>query len=139
MPLPGRKPKPAGQAVNRNKPTHEYVEIPNVPAPGRELPATMPNGKAWPYSTEGWWANISTMPHTVLWTESDWQFAYDTAYIAAMFHATGRHLLATELRNREKIMGTTLEFRLGLRIRYVDPVEEDIPAEVTRLDDFRDL
>lgn len=139
MPLPGRKPKPAGQAVNRNKPTHEYVEIPNVPAPGRELPEC-PDGKPWPRATLAWWDRISTMPHTILWTEGDWQFAYDTAFVAAIFHKTGRQTMATELRNREKVLGTTIEFRLGLRIRYVDPVEEtEIPAEVTRLDDFRDL
>jgi hypothetical protein len=47
---------------------------------------------------------------------------------------------ATELRNREKILGTTFDYRRSLRIRYVDhPAETGADAEVVSLDTFRDL
>ncbi|HVM13619.1 MAG TPA: hypothetical protein VM287_04735 [Egibacteraceae bacterium] len=77
------------------------------------------------------------MPHCRLWRDSDWQFALDTALIAAEFHM-GDTRTATELRNREKVLGTTVDFRRDLRIRYVEP-DEGPTAEVTRLDDYRDL
>jgi hypothetical protein len=44
----------------------------------------------------------------------------------------------TELRNREKVMGTTHDYRRALRIRYVAPSAR-APAPVTQLDDFRNL
>jgi hypothetical protein len=46
------------------------------------------------------------MPHGRLWIASDWQFALDTAIIAAEFHA-GNMRLAGELRHLEKVTGTT--------------------------------
>jgi hypothetical protein len=44
------------------------------------------------------------MPHAVLWDESDGRFALDTALIHAAMHA-GDVRVATELRNREKVLG----------------------------------
>ena len=78
----------------------------------------------WPAATLRWWRAISRMPHCVVWTASDWQFALDTAVIAAAFHA-GDYRLAAELRQREKVLGTTVDARRDLRIRYLDPDSED--------------
>lgn len=140
MPVTGRKPKPANQRRNRMPPTHDYTEVPAIEQPGRELPDTQPNGKEWPMATLRWWDSVSTMPHTVLWTESDWAFAEASAYVAAMFHTKGSSMMATELRNREKVMGTTHDFRRDLRIRYIDPIENvEVESAVTRLDDYRNL
>ena len=61
------------------------------------------------------------MPHCVLWHPSDWCFAVDSLIVAARFHLTGEMKFATELRNREKTMGTTTEYRRALRIRYMEP------------------
>lgn len=139
MGMAGRKPKPEGQARNRTKPTHDHTEVVNVPFKGgKRLPKTQPNGAEWPKATKEWWKAVSTMPHCALWTDSDWQFALDTAFVAAQWHA-GDLKAATELRNREKVLGTTFEYRRDLRIRYVDPEPETSDSEVTRLDDFRDL
>ena len=140
MPVAGRKPKPAGQAVNRAKPTHDWTEVEDVPAAGRKLPARMPSGMAWPAWTKRWWGTVSTMPHTALWTDSDWEYAFVTATIHADWLAKGTTSLAKELRDREKVLGTTLDYRRDLRIRYV-PVkaEDEGPAGVARLDDYRDL
>lgn len=139
MPAAGRKPKPPGQAVNRHKPTHDWTEVPDVPFEGGEkLPRVRPNGSPWPAATKRWWQSVSSMPHCALWKSSDWQFALDTALIAADFH-TGELRLGTELRNREKVLGTTVDFRRDLRIRYVEAVSPEVEAQVTRLADYRDL
>ena len=139
MPVTGRKPKPPGQAVNRNKPTHEWTEVENVPfedAP--PLPETKPNGDPWSSSTMRWWTAISTMPHCKLWSASDWMFAEHTARLVAAFDA-GDFKQATEIRQREKKLGVTADDRRDLRIRYVDPKADGPAAEVTNLDDYRDL
>lgn len=138
MPVTGRKPKPQGQAVNRNKPVHEWTEIEDVPfedAP--PLPETKPNGDPWSSSTLRWWTAISTMPHCKLWSTSDWMFAEHTARLVAAFDA-GDYKQATEIRQREKKLGVTADDRRDLRIRYVEPKPET-SAEVTNLDDYRDL
>ncbi len=139
MPIGGRKPKPEGQAVNRTKPTHDWTEVPDVAfVGGPRLPARMPNGLTWPAPTKRWWAVVSAMPHCSLWSESDWEFALDTAFVKGIFHMQGSNVYATELRNREKVLGTTADYRRDLRIRYADP-KPVVPTSVTSLDDYRDL
>lgn len=76
------------------------------------------------------------MPHCCLWDEADWQFAFDTALLAAAFHR-GELRRATELRQRERIMGTTVDARRDLRIRYVDPKAIELPESVRAIDDYR--
>lgn len=76
------------------------------------------------------------MPHCVLWEKSDWQFAKDTAIIAAAFHA-GDLVRAQELRQREKIMGTTADARRDLRIRYVEPARKGTPNNVKAIEEYR--
>lgn len=141
MPVAGRKPKPDGQAVNRSKPTHDWTEVPDVAfARGPKLPSRMPNSMPWPAATRAWWKTICAMPHCTLWSESDWQFALDTAFVAGIFHMQGDKGYATEMRNREKVLGTTADYRRDLRIRYVEPkpVNEQ-QADVVTLDDYRNL
>ena len=83
------------------------------------------------------------MPHCVLWGDAEWEFAIDSLELAARFYA-GDRAAATELRNREKQLGTTADYRRDLRIRYVDPdaldrQADEAAAEVTHLSDYRDL
>ncbi|MGI8614625.1 MAG: hypothetical protein ACR2KL_11890 [Nocardioidaceae bacterium] len=81
------------------------------------------------------------MPHCVLWAASDWEFVYDTATVKDRFLAFGGTSLATELRNREKVLATTAEARRDQRIRYVsaDAGATDTDDVVTELDYFRSL
>jgi len=83
------------------------------------------------------------MPHSVLWSESDWAYALETAEVSARFYADGNTQAATELRNRDKVLGLTWDSRRGLRIRYVPKtvVKDEIGGvgNVTRLDDYRNL
>ena len=116
MAVAGRKPQE--RKVNRNQPTHEWVEVLNVPYEG-ERPSI---GRV-PAATKHWWAVISTMPHCALWEPADWQFAVDTARVHAAF-AKGDMGRAQELRVREKAMGTTMDARRDLRLRYVDVMSE---------------
>lgn len=148
MPVVGRKPKPEGQARNRTKPVHDWVEVPNVPYAGdrpqlpRKRAIMTPSGPKdvnLQAMTRRWWDAVSTMPHCALWTESDWMFALSTALVADAAFSGGVGA-ATELRNREKVLGTTADARLGLRIRYVESaVDADVPDGVVSLDDYRDL
>lgn len=134
MPVAGRKPKPDGQKRNRVKPVHDWVEVIDVASEGRPLPFRARK------RTAEWWAGVSTMPHCVLWSESDWQFAIDTAALHQAFVA-GDVRLAGEIRMREKVLGTTMDSRRDLRIRYVPPAEagpEVGSAEVTDMAAYRD-
>ncbi|MGC4112324.1 MAG: hypothetical protein QM747_18280 [Nocardioides sp.] len=138
--MSGRKSKPYSR--NRTKPVHDWTEVVDVPfTGGPKLPAKMPNGLAWPARTRRWWESVSSMPHCSIWRASDWEFAFDTAFIAGLLHGHGGTGYATELRNREKVLGTTMDFRRALRIRYVDD-DDQSPGEsatVTALDAYRDL
>jgi hypothetical protein len=75
------------------------------------------------------------MPHCCLWEPSDWEFALDTAAVAAAFHS-GDLRQGDSLLKREKVLGTTGDFRRGLRIRYVEPTRET-PAGIAAIDDYR--
>lgn len=138
----GARLKPPGQSVTRHKPL-EWTEVPNVPfTGGPKLRPRRRNGKPWPEGCKRKWEAWRTMPHAKLWGAADWEFAFDTLEVAAMFmggidhEPDPRH--AAELRNREKVMGTTLDFRRDIRVRYIDPPPEDAPR-VVGLDDYRSL
>jgi hypothetical protein len=135
MPVPGTKIKPEGQRRTRHAPTHDWTEVENIPFAG--APALPRRSPRWPAATRRWWSVVSAMPHCKLWTGADWQYAIDTAEVHARFVEGGS---ATELRIREQRMGTTMDARRDLRIRYVDPKPEQQPgraAAVVSIDDYR--
>jgi hypothetical protein len=141
MPISGRKAKPEGQAVTRHKPTHDWTEVQEVPfVGGPDLPEYTANRRAWQPAVREMWESWRTMPHCTLWGPSDWSFALVSIELAALFY-DGDARTATELRNREKVLGTTADFRRDLRIRYVKPKSEvnDSAAGVTNLAEYRDL
>jgi hypothetical protein len=138
MAVAGRKPKPAGETVHRNKPVHEWTEVEDVPfGDGPGLPDARSDGRPWPRRTRQKWEAWRSMPHAKLWGPAEWDYALDCIEVAAKFHE-GDFKQATELRNREKVLGTTLDFRRDLRIRYVEPQEQKL-ASVVNADDFRKL
>lgn len=139
MPVAGRKAKPAGQAVNRHKPTHDWTEVARIPfEDGPELPESRVDGRPWSQRTRAKWDAWRAMPHCKLWGPAEWDFALDSIELAALVHdGEARH--STELRNREKVLGTTLDYLRDLRIRYTDPAEREDAAGVTNIADYRDL
>ena len=140
-------PKPSGRTTTSpTAPKGDWTNVINEPYSGTrpELPlerqAMLKNGELtivpMGQPTLDWWDAITSMPHCALWTKTDWQFALDTAKVhsAAM---TGSMPAVGELRQREKIMGTTMDFRRDLRIRYVEPEVQPILTLVPQLDDRR--
>lgn len=128
MPRPGRAPVDDGTRRRTNSPD-EWLDVPNVPyeGPHPDLPATRwTMSKAGlieiPYSpqTQAWWRMVCRLPHAKLWDDGEWQYALTTAIVAdnAML---GSSAAATQLNIREKVLGTTPDYRRGLRIRYTDP------------------
>lgn len=128
MPAAGRKPV-EGPKRNRVKPVHDWTLVADIPYDDDKpsLPSsTMASGKRAKLleQTKQWWDVVSSMPHCVMWTAGDWLFALETVYVAeAVFR--GDMVRAAELRTRCKQMGTTLDARRDLRIKYVDPKEID--------------
>lgn len=148
MPISGAKPS-GRPTVTRHAPTHDWTQVPNLPytGPRPELPLVrqvmVKNGELTVVPIEDrtrqWWLAVSTMPHCRLWIESDWSFALDTAMVHAA-SVYGSVTAAAELRQRERILGTTVDSRRDLRIRYVDQEEESTPtdvAQVTQISDRR--
>lgn len=137
MPVSGAKRKPPGHAVTRHV-GHEFLEVPNVRCRPRKLGARR-NGKPWPEGIGEKWLAWSTMPHTKFWEAEDWEFAVDAIHLAAkMVEKDFDPHVAAELRNREKVMGTTMDYRRDIRIKYVDAKPESAVG-VANLDDYRDL
>lgn len=138
MPVTGRKLKPEGEARTRHKPTYDWTEVEDVPFEGGPgLPDLRTNGRRWPDRTTQKWDTWRSMPHCTLWGPAEWDFALDSIEYAALVH-DGEPKWGTELRNRERVLGTTADFRRDLRIRYVDPKPVTLAA-VVKADDFRDL
>jgi hypothetical protein len=140
MPVGGAKQKPPGQSVTRHKPVHDWTEVERVPFEGWKLPDARADGRPWMERTKQKWETWRQMPHCKLWGDAEWDFALDSIEVAAKFHESGDSKYATELRNREKIIGTTLDFLRDLRIRYIDPKPaEAASGGVTNLADYRGL
>lgn len=125
MGFAGARPKEDRSQIRHRNPVHEFHEIPNVPFDGPKLPVrtVYEDGKArraaWPADTRRWWEAIRQMPHAKDWTPGDWEYAYVTASLHAK--TVERGVGFTELRQREYRMGTTLDARNAMRIRYVVP------------------
>lgn len=133
MAVTGRKPKPDGQAVNRMKPTHDWVEVADVPFDG-ESP-DLPEDTEWSSFTARWWEVVRHLPHAKLWHPGDWLAALECAFVVEQHWEDP----TAELRLREKNLGMTTDALRDLRIRYV-PVDDAADVEnVTQISDYRDL
>lgn len=124
----GGKPKDDRSQVRHRVAVLAYDDYPDVPFDGPKLPVRYgyEGGAevevAWPKPTVRWWEKIRRMPHAKVWTPTDWEWAFMTAEAHARI-TEGRSGAFTELRQRERRMGTTAEARKDLRIRYVAPSE----------------
>jgi hypothetical protein len=126
---------------NRTPLTHTWIDIPDIPSTaGPDLPPRRCNGRRWPAYATARWAIWATMPHTARWGPSDWAYAVDSLELVVLTNREDAPVsLWTELRAREKAMGTTWDARQGMRIRYVTPGTEGPAASVASLDAYRDL
>jgi hypothetical protein len=137
----GMKPKPVGEARFRGRRVHDWIELEQTPFEGGpDLPPGRRDGRPWPDGMQQKWNTWRSMPHARLWGEADWQYAFDTAELAASaFQRDAKVGLLAELRLREKAMGTTWGARQDLRIRYIEPADESTPVRLTSLEEYRDL
>jgi hypothetical protein len=136
--IKGRRPVGSGVSNNRHAPVHRWTDVESTPfTGGPKLPQCRANGQRWSAAMRQRWAAWSSMPHCRLWGPADWEFGLDTLEIAARFHDTGAAAWSTELRYRERVMGTTYDARQGMRIRYID-LENVTTASVLSLNSFRD-
>lgn len=135
MPVRGTHPKPDGQKRNRVKPVYEWTEVVKVPYTG---PVPVRPDPTWSLRTMKYWEVLTHMPHCILWEDSDWQTARDTADLAARLHK-GDMRIAAELRQRERLLGTTFDARRDIRVRYVEPVadSDDDDGTVTTIADYQ--
>lgn len=132
MPVSG--PKPSDSTHYKQRLAHDWIEVVDRPYDGPipfSLPATRiiktsegPERVPLLPETRRWWATVSTMPHCTLWAESDWLFAWSTALVADLAFR-GVTSATSELRQRENVLGTTIDSGRSLRIRYVS---EDAPV-----------
>lgn len=140
MAITGRPPR--ANARNRNPRAYDWTTVPNLrfDGPSPELPSR--GRQRWHVETRAWWEAVRRMPHCTLWTETDWRFALETARLVDDFWR-GELGRAAELRLRSAKLGLTHEDRLKIRVRYVEPEDQDEgeaavdPASVTRLDERR--
>jgi hypothetical protein len=131
MAVAGRKPKEDGQKVTGHALTQEWVDVVDRAYTGKR--PTLPTGTS--QQTRAWWDRVTKAPHCILWRDGDWQFALDTARIHNGFIA-GDMARAAELRIRENQMGTTLDARRDLRIRYVPAPSKQATTATAAPTDF---
>lgn len=135
-----------GPAAKANKLGHtqnaEWVKVVDVPYEGASpnLPR-LPRGKKWSELVVDWWEQVRSMPHCVLWTPTDWTAAIELALLKQAFwtdYMAGemKSTMATEIRRRESLLGTTMEARRQLRIMYVkaEGEEEEEPGDGVRVE-----
>lgn len=135
MPVRGRPPKDDGAKVNRVPMQHQWTDVRDVPFEPPRGHKTCPVEGA-PAATRRWWTAISTMPHCVLWGPGEWAFAEMTAVLHAKAWASGQG--GKEVRDRERVMGTTEDARRALRIRYIKEGTEPKPVHGHAEDEERE-
>lgn len=134
MAIRGPKPKDDNEKVTRHDLSHGWVDVPDVPFAGDKPKLPGRPTKA----TRDWWEAVSSMPHCVLWRPEDWQFALGAALLHMAF-VRGDMAAEPKLREREKVMSTTLAYRRDNRIRYVNPLAfKERPAEESEGNEQRD-
>ena len=114
-----------------------YGEVGRSPTMRQSLWLDRPTLPRYGKATVGWWEAVSTLPHCILWTPGDWQFALATARVHAAFSRKGGERLAGEplagLKNQltqgdpmtktKRIPKVRLARPAGrpLQLRYTDP------------------
>lgn len=132
---PPQKANKIGRTTNAG-----WTEVPDVPYTGPKLKLPeLPGQMQWLPQVDAWWEQVTSMPHCVLWAPTDWMFALDLAYLrqdyySEYFGGAVHANKATEIRRREDQIGTTVEARRKLLIRYVAAEADDSSVPVAAPD-----
>jgi hypothetical protein len=136
MPISGRKQGPPGVSRNRHPPVHEWIEVEDTPhTGGPDLPPARRDGRLWPEWAVQRWQDWRSMPHAVLWTAGDWGYAVDALEVAVLGFDKGSAMMIGEARQGERLLGTTMDSRRDLRIRYTE--SGGLGGEFVALADYR--
>ena len=133
----GPAPKPKGSRARRNKDPQVLRIITAQPVEQPSLPVIDEKGKprkkrfTWPTVTRRWWKMWGESPLSAEYTETDWSFLLDTAYLHAQYWK-GDSRVASELRLRVAKFGATPEDRARLRIQFAvaDTLEDDADSAI---------
>jgi hypothetical protein len=96
---------------------------------GSLLGFELPEEYDWQRITRHWWDTWRRSPQSRAFSETDWNFLLETAFLHAELVA-GNAQVASELRLRESKLGATLEDRQKLRIQVKQP-EVEQPREAS--------
>lgn len=148
MPVGGRKPTPEGVPKSNRHATMEWTEVENVPNEDhpplpeyRGLNDDPRRDRRFRKSTRKYYMNIARLPHTALWSDTEWDFLVMTCEVRESYFDDDKKSPSylSEMRAREKVMGTTPDYRRDIRIRYVDKVEGSSRSESYLDEDYGDL
>lgn len=134
--MAGRGPAPKPNAVRRNAPSFEWVQL---PAEGRQDPAPeLPDWRDWTEATSEWWVDLWSTPQACAWDQSGrslWVLA--VLFDELMLGERAPAAIAAEMRQHEDRHGLSPKAMLALRWKIVaDEVAEQreskTPAKRTR-------
>lgn len=128
----GLPPRPAGRKVSKDPIPSLVLEFRKGEAP--QLPADV----GWHPRTVEWWQMWQRAPQSEMFTESDWSFLLDTAYMHHQYWSKGAWTLAAELRLRVAKFGQTPEDRARLRMVFADADEKDEKRAAKQASSARD-
>ena len=131
----GPPPKASGSRARRNSEPVALKVVEATPITQPELPdfdiqidvdgEIKAQKFEWPARTREWWRMWAESPLSADFTQTDWDFLMDTAWIHASYWS-GNLKMASELRLRVAKFGATPEDRARLRITFAqaDDAEE---------------
>lgn len=112
----GPAPKDPSQRRRRNPQPAETVVVSDGEPVGPELPESVD----WPDATLDWWDTWRRSAQAREFTDTDWSFLLDTAFLHMKFW-DGNTQVAAELRLRAAKFGATPEDRARLRLSIKPP------------------
>lgn len=111
--------KPYNRPADEAKRLAQFVTVrPDDVLRGPELPE-----REWHPQTQRWWETWRKSPQAQTFTDADWDFLMDTAFLHHELWS-GTIGVAAELRQRVSKFGASPEDRLRLKLRIDDAVEQ---------------
>lgn len=125
--MAGRGAAPKAQH-QRARDTHRRIDAKAITVPDKTYDGPAPELPAhdWLPAALDWWETWKTSPQAHMFTQTDWMFLIETAFIANAFFS-GNLQAASELRLRVAKFGATPEDRARLRLKFGPIEDDDVP------------
>ena len=134
--MPGPPPNRSDQRRRVNKP--EGVQV--TKAPGAETVVPPDADRDWHPVATRWFDSLKTSGQSVFYEDSDWAAAYITAESMSRELSTGEPINASIFQGWLKAMGSLMVTegdRRRARLELQRPSAEEVPADVSELDEYR--